>query len=260
MKFRIGHYVYGFSAITFGIITLVWHQIYSLGNISHPEFLIYFAGIVELIGGLAILWQKTIKYGAITIGTIFLVFTLYLLPPIFKMPLVYFPWGNFFEEFSIVLGGVLVFSSTFKSDSERAAKIARFAYMLYGICVLSYSLYQLFYLSYTASLVPMWIPPGQMFWAVTTTIAFALAAFAILYGYSALLAARLLTTMFIGFCFLVWLPRCISNLSELTNWFSNAKTLIVAGTAWVVADFLYQSKTIRVYSSSGYLPLERKEE
>src|SRR5208283_1370614 len=74
------------------------------------------------------------------------------------------------------------------------------------ICVVSFTLEQFFYLSGTAAFVPKWIPPGQMFWAITTTIALALAAIALLSGRSALLASRLLTVMLVGFGLLVWLP------------------------------------------------------
>jgi hypothetical protein len=45
-----------------------------------------------------------------------------------------------------------------------------------------------------------------MFWAITTTVALALAAIALLSGRSALLASRLLTAMMVGFGLLVWLP------------------------------------------------------
>ncbi len=242
MKLLLGRYIYGLGAVAFGIITLIWHQISLFGNISHPGILVYFAGIVELIGGLAIQWRRTVKFGAMIIGAVFLIFTVYLIPPIFKMPLVYFPWGNFFEEFSIVLGGVFVFASAIKSYQDKAAKLEKAAYKCYGICVISYSLYQLFYLTYTAGLVPKWIPFGQMFWAVSTTIAFAIAAIAIISGRSALLASRLLAIMFFGFCLLVWLPLCISKPHELQNWVNNAVTLIVAGTAWIVADYIFQNK------------------
>ena len=242
MKLRLGHHIYGLSVIFFGILTLVWRQINSLGNISHPLILVYAAGIIELIGGLAIQWQRTVKFGALTIGVIFLIFSLFLIPPIFEMPLVYYTWGNFFEEFSIVLGSVFVFASTISHDPKRAIKIERAAYVCYGICVISYSVYQLFYLPYTAGLVPKWIPPGQMFWAVSTSIALALAAAAIFSGRQALLAARLLTTMFISFCLIVWLPKCITDPYSLTYWFSNDMTLAVAGAAWIVADFLSQPK------------------
>ena len=258
MRIQIGRHIYGLGAVAFGVITLIGQQISSLGNISHPAILVYAAGIIELIGGIAIQWKRTVRFGAITIGAFFLIFTLFLIPPIFEMPLAYFNWGNFFEEFSIVLGSVFVLASTMQIDQERAAKIARAAYGCYGICVISYSLYQLFYLQYTAGLVPKWIPPGQMFWAVTTTIAFAMAAFAILTGRKALLASRLLTTMFIGFGLLVWMPLCIIDPHELTNWARNATNLIVAGTAWIVADFLSYAKVTPLIWPFSFISLREK--
>ncbi len=258
MKLQFGVNIYGLGAVSFGVIALVWHQIVSLGSISHPDILIYIVSAAEIIGGVAIQWERSTKIGALTIGIIFLAFTLYLVPPIFKMPLVYFPWGNFFEEFSIVLGGVFVFASAIR-DTTIETKLTRIAYICYGICVISYSLYQLFYLPYTASLVPKWILPGQMFWAITTTIAFALAAFAILSGRLAFLASQLLTIMFFGFCFVVWLPRCIIN-PNLTNWISNATTLAVAGTAWIVADVLSQGKIVSFRLPFNKLTIKEKEE
>jgi hypothetical protein len=235
MKLQFGRHVYGLAAIAFGVITLVWHQIDSLGNISHPEILVYTFGILELIGGLVIQWQRTMRFGAIILAAIFLIFSFYCIPPIIKSPLVYSNWGNFFEIFSIAIGGIIVFASG--NNSGKATKITNAAYIAFGICVISYSLYQFFYLSYTAGLVPKWIPPGQMFWAVATSIAFALAAVAILLRRAALLASRLLVIMFIGFCLLVWVPAFIKE-NDLTNWVSITETLAVAGSVWILADFI----------------------
>jgi uncharacterized membrane protein YphA (DoxX/SURF4 family) len=242
MKLRLGHNFYGLAAITSSIIILIWHQVRPLGNITHPVILVYFVALIELSGGLAIQWQKTMKLGAVILAAVFFVYTLYLVPPIFGSPLDYSNWGNFFEELSIALGSLFVFALTMQNNPKTAAKVAGIAYVCYGICVISYSLYQLFYLTYTANLVPKWIPLDQMFWAVTTTIAFALAAIAILSGRAALLASGLLTAMFIGFSLLVWLPLCINDPHNITYWFSNAQTIAAAGSAWIVTDFLNQSK------------------
>ncbi|MCL5021201.1 MAG: hypothetical protein M1339_05995, partial [Bacteroidetes bacterium] len=146
--------------------------------------------------------------------------------------------GNFFEEYSIAIGSVFVFASTLQNKPETASKIYSAAYKCFGICVISYSLYQLFYLSYTAGLVPKWIPPGQMFWAVATTVAFALAAIALLSGRSALPASVLLTTMIIMFGLLIWVPACIIHPHVMGNWTENASNLAMAGSAWIVVDYL----------------------
>jgi hypothetical protein len=75
-------------------------------------------------------------------------------------PRVYDRWGNFFEQFSLVSGALLVYGAFSGDDSAPAAKVARIGYICLGICVVSFTLEQLFYLSGTASFVPKWIPPG----------------------------------------------------------------------------------------------------
>lgn len=104
--------------------------------------------------------------------------------------------------------------------------------------MISFTLEQLFYLKGTASFVPKWIPPGQMFWAVATTIAFALAAIALLSGLSALLASRLLTAMILGFGLLVWLPAPFTAPHQITSWAGNAQNTAILGAAWIVMDYL----------------------
>jgi len=83
-----------------------------------------------------------------------------------------------------------------------------------------------------------WIPPGQMFWAIATTIGFALGSIALLSRRSALLASRLLTAMLIGFQLLVWLPAPFVDPHKMINWAGNAQNLAITGAAWIIADFL----------------------
>ena len=82
-----------------------------------------------------------------------------------------------------------------------------------------------------------------MFWAIVTTIAFALAAIALLFGRSALLAARSTTVMLIGFGLLVWLPAPFADPHKMINWAGNAQNLAITGAAWIVADFLIQERS-----------------
>jgi uncharacterized membrane protein YphA (DoxX/SURF4 family) len=243
-KIYLGRYAYGLAAIAFGIITLVWHdfntwqQIRPLGNVPHREILIYLAAAIEIFGGLAILWSRTARVGALTLGCLYLTFALLWLPYIIATPQVYDRWGNFFEQFSIVSGALVVYGSMDQNEPARAVKVAQVGYICFGICVISFTLEQLFYLSGTASFVPKWIPPGQMFWAVSTTLAMALAAIALLSGQVALLASRLLTAMLIGFGLFVWLPAPFADPHKQISWAGNAQNLAITGAAWIVADWL----------------------
>jgi hypothetical protein len=76
------------------------------------------------------------------------------------------------------------------------------------------------------------------FWAVTTTVLFALAALALLTNRSALLATRLLTMMLVSFGLLVWVPSLLSDPHNHTNWDEAAETFAIAGAAWILADLL----------------------
>jgi hypothetical protein len=119
--------------------------------------------------------------------------------------------------------------------------------MFFGICVISFTLEQLVYLSGTASFVPKWIPPGQMFWAVTTTIAFALAAIALLSGRLALLASQLVTAMIVGFGLFVWLPAPLADPHKIINWAGSTQNLAIAGSAWIVTDYLRAKRSIPLH-------------
>jgi hypothetical protein len=77
-----------------------------------------------------------------------------------------------------------------------------------------------------------------MFWAITTTGLFALAAVALLANRMALLATRLLTMMLVSFGLLVWVPLVLSDPRSHTNWSETAETFAIAGAAWILADLL----------------------
>ena len=246
MKLSVGHYLYGASMIGFGICSLAandvsnWQQeVTALGVTAHREILSYIVAAVEILGGLAVLLPRTARVGAAALATLWCIFALMGVPFIFRHPLVYNEYGNFFEQFSFVAGAMILYACS-GPTTDRTSRWGQFGYYSFGVCVISFALEQLFYLTNTASLVPKWIPPGQMFWAIATTIAFGLAALALLTGLMARLASRLNTAMIVGFGLLVWLPIVIADPHTLGNWTESVDTLGIAGSAWMVAEYLGQ--------------------
>lgn len=163
-------------------------------------------------------------------------------------------WGNFFEQLSLFSGALIVYASTIKNDVERVSSIAWAGYIFFGVCIVSFALDQLFFLSRTAGFVPKWIPPDQMFWVVLTIIASALAAVSILSARLALLASRLLVLMLIIFGLLVCLPGPLTNPHSLFNWAANTENLAIAGAALIVSDLFSPSKApdIKSYLNKLY--------
>jgi uncharacterized membrane protein YphA (DoxX/SURF4 family) len=238
MKYSLGRYVYGLAAIASGVCALAWHDFDALAGVPRHEILTYIVATIEILGGIAVQWPRTARAGAVVLGTIYFTFALLAVPPIVEHPLVYNGFGNFFEQFSLASGAVVLYACSGPIASARTLRLAQIGYYIFGICVVSFALEQLFYLSATASLVPKWIPPGQMFWAIATTAAFALAAIALLTGIMARLASRLTAAMIVGFLLLTWLPALFANPHSFQNWAESTETLMIAGSAWIVGDFL----------------------
>jgi hypothetical protein len=230
---NLGRHVFGVAALAFGLITLAWHD---YNGWHQPRYLVYAAAAALIFGGAAIQFLRTAKTGAAVLGAIYLVFVLLCVPGIVAAPQIYNSWGNFFEQFSLLTGAAILYACLSSAWSpETLNKIGR---ILLGLCAASFTLEQAIYLHATATLVPKWLPPSQMFWAITTTVFFALAAVALLTNRMALLAARLLTMMLVLFGLLVWVSLVLSDPHSHTNWSETVETFAIAGAAWILADLL----------------------
>ncbi len=229
---NLGRHVFGVATFAVGFVALAWHD-----NQWHQlRYIVYAAAAAQMFGGAAIQFARTAKTGAGVLTVAYLVFALSFVPRIVVTPQVYNSWGNFFEQFSLVTGAAIVYARVSTAWApETLNRVGRF---LFGICAASFALEQAFYLHATATLVPKWLPPSQTFWAVATTVAFALAAGALLTNRMALVATRLLTTMIVIFGLLVWVPLLLSDHHSHTNWSEIVETFAIAGAAWILADLL----------------------
>lgn len=230
---NLGSHVFGAAALAFGVITLAWHD-HTDGQ--HLRYITYAAAAVLIFGGGAIQFRRAAKAGAAVLAAANLVFVLQSVPGIVAAPQIYNSWGNFFEQFCLFTGAAIVYAHL--SSKWPPETLNRTGRILLGICSISFALEQAFYLNATASLVPKWIPPTQMFWAIATTVFFALAAAALLANRMALLASCLLTTMVVGFGLIVWVPLLVSNPHNHGSWSEFAETFEIAGALWILADRL----------------------
>jgi hypothetical protein len=234
---NLGRHVFGVAALAFGVVTLIWRD---YNGWHQPRSLVYAAAAALILGGVAMLFRRTAKTGAGVLGAVYLIFALQCVPGIVAAPKIYNSWGNFFEQFSLVTGAALVYARWSSSWSRET--VNRIGRILLGLCTASFTLEQAIYLHNTATLVPKWLPQSQMFWALTTTVFFALAAVALLTNLMALLATRLLTLMLVLFGLIVWVPLVLSDPHSHANWSEIAETFAIAGAAWILADLLGESR------------------
>jgi hypothetical protein len=236
-----GRILFGASAVLFGVIALMWHDAetwQTLRQIWSFPFGIIIGGCLmtlQIAGGIGIQHPRTARVASVVLCVVYLCFSLACIPGIIAAPTIYAQYGSFFEQFSLLCGSTALCAAT-EANATTAIAFGRLARLGLGVCAISFTLSQMFYLRLTADLVPRWIPPSQMFWATLTTIAFALAALAILINRQARLAIRLMTLMLVLFGVLVWIPRLIAHPEAHLNWSEFALTFLIAGAAWMVAD------------------------
>ena len=92
--------------------------------------------LIEVAAGLALLWRRTARASALLLTALYCVFTLLWVPKIFENLRNFDPIGNFFEEFSIMAAGAVlyaVFSPTESPISRRESLFAR----LYALSAIS---------------------------------------------------------------------------------------------------------------------------
>jgi len=243
---NLGIYAFAAGAIFLGILGLAsgdfatnWQRV--VPTVPFREPLAYLIAVIELAAGLALLWRRTARAGALTLTIVYAVFTLLWVPIMLATHTDYDPTGNFFEEFSLVVGGAVLFASLSPAGSSIARRESLFA-RLFGLSAISFGVVHIYDMPGLFGAVPSWIPPSQMFWGWATTIGFFLAAIAILTGLMAPLASRLLTVEIVSFELFFWIPMLKASPHNHFTWSGNAISTAIAGAIWVVSDSICRAK------------------
>jgi uncharacterized membrane protein YphA (DoxX/SURF4 family) len=237
---NLGLYAYGGAAILLGIVGLVsrdfampWQNVGP--NVALRVPLAILTAVTELAGGLALLFPRTARAGALVLTIVYSVFTLIWLPRALVNLGNYDPIGNVFEEFSLVTAGLVLCATSWRAGSSMARR-RRFFVLLFAICPISFGIVHIIDMPGLLNWIPGWLLLPKMFWAYVTTLGLFASAVAMLTGIMAPLAAYLLTAEILIFELLVWLPMLYRDPHNHFNWAGNAICIALAGAAWVASD------------------------
>jgi hypothetical protein len=236
-----GRFALGAAAVLFGVLGLLWHDADTWqelhGILSLP--LGWLVGdilmLAQIAGGILIMVPARERQGSTVLLAVYAIFSLAAIPGIIAAPKVFGQWDGFFEQFCLLCGALGVYAWTERDDVQEA-KLMHVARIGLGLCTVSFMLAQAIYLQQTAQLVPKWIPPSPMFWTYFTTVAFGLAAIAMLLNFWARFAMRAMTLMLLLFGALVWIPLLVAHPEVHGSWSEFALTLLIAAAAWTVGD------------------------
>ena len=242
--FAIGRRVYGLGAIVLGSAQLAcgafspdWLPVSA--HVPAYHILVYASAGWLILAGLAINLPRASAAGALALAAVFVLGLLVVhLPHTLAKPADWGGWQGVAESTVMALGGLLAYALSPGVNPARATHIGRIVRPVFAAGLLIFGGSHFLYAKFTASMVPAWLPPSQLFWAYATGVAQIAAGLAVLSGVQARLAAILLTVMYAAFSVLVHIPSVVADPSSQANWTENGVNLLLVGAAWGMADWL----------------------
>ncbi len=221
--------------MVYGVAGFMWHD---SGAWQFGTPMAWCLAIAQVVFGIGIILSQTERLSSIVLGVVYMLFSLSSVPGMIAAPLDPGSYVNLFEQLSLACGALAVYTFG-ETNVARSTWLGRTARIGLGICTASFAWAQVAYLKYTASLVPTWIPPNQVFWTWFTTVAFGLAAIAILVNVRARLAMRLTALMMALFGILVWVPHIAAQPHLMSNYTEISSNYLMTAAEWLVAELRY---------------------
>lgn len=199
------------------------------------------SGASMALGGLGLLWPRTLVPATLTMMAYTLLWLLVLhVPRVILAPMHEVTWGGCAEIVTLVAACWVLYASAANPQhgpfittlaGARAIGMARIAFALALPLI---GLEHMVYAKETAAMVPGWLP-YRMGWAYATGIAHIAAGLAIALNLLPRLAATLEAWMMGGFTVLVWVPLVAAAPSQRFAWTGLLISTVITAAGWIVA-------------------------
>lgn len=201
--------------------------------------------VIALLACAGLCVSRTPRLSAAVIAIYYAIWALVAAPMILPQPLSMGAWYGFCEAMTCLAGAsilcaLLQWPRDGSPTPPKVARGVRGAQVLFGLTCVFYGASHFTYASFTAAMVPGWLP-GRLLLAYLTGLAHMAAGVAIVIGVAIRLAAILEATMMSLFGLLVWAPSvwAYPRPSWATPpenlWSEIVVTAAVAAAAWIVA-------------------------
>ncbi|GAA0311331.1 hypothetical protein GCM10009087_21790 [Sphingomonas oligophenolica] len=224
--------LYGIACFLQGDFAILWQPVPE--GLPFRQPLAYLSAGLLVTGGAGLLVARTVRPAAMILLLLFALYdACYLLklvgPPANPAALL-----GLAEQSSVVAGSWAILLRM-RAGGSAGATTARIAF---GICSLVFALAHFSGLKLTASMVPEWMPGGQLFWALATGVGHLAVGLSLIANRLAVPATRLGALMYVCFALLAWLPGAVTHPTEWLRWAGAAISLCMAAALWLVGDLL----------------------
>lgn len=239
LPFGIGAILLGAAGIWFHDFAMQWQPVPADFPLR-MQFAIV-TGLLLILGGGETLSGRWAHGGAALLAAIYALWVLILhVPLIVAKPADLGTWNGVAEIVMMIAGAIALYTGVRDARSRVAAAVC----VATGLCALVFGATHVKYVQFTATMVPAWIPPSQIFWAYVTGIGHVAAGLALLSGFHARLGATLLAVMMAVFVLLVHIPRVYASPGELLEWIMLGVALSLSGAAWLVREYATSPATL----------------
>lgn len=235
----VGIPLLGAAALMYGIACFLqgdfagFFQPVPQGLPMRQEFAFLSAGLLVL-GGLGLLAQRTVRPAAMLLMLLFALYGLCYVIVLVGPPFEYSALMGIAEQLAVVVGAwaILLRMAPHRSGATATVRI------VFGACSLIFGLAHFVGRVPTASMVPEWMPGGQMFWALATGVGHVAVGLGLVANRLAVPATRWGALMYVCFVLFAWLPGAFTHPTEWLRWAGAAFSLCMTGALWAVGDLL----------------------
>jgi uncharacterized membrane protein len=241
IPFALGMAGLGILGLAYGDFALQWQPVPP--DLPWRQAIAYLSGAIMFMGGIGLLFKPIAKRCAMVLSIYLLLF--WIVPQALKVaPAVRSvgSWLGLCETLTAAVGAWILWSSLQPHGVETATPGLRsvdVARRLFGIACLVFGLSHFEYATFTAAMIPPWLPFRPAL-AYATGAGHATAGLAILIGIRPRLAATLEAVMMSSFVVLVHVPSLWTSPdwapAARIQWTALLWASALAGSAWIVAQ------------------------
>lgn len=232
LPYALGAILLGAVGIWFHDFALQWQPV-PAGFPLRTQFAIV-SGLLLILGGGETLSGKFARAGAVLLMVIYGLWVLILHGPILATrPADIGTWNGVAEIVFMTVGAIALYAGVRGMRGRVAAGVCLAA----GLCALIFGATHVKYAQFTATMVPAWIPGGQIFWAYATGLVHIVAGLSLVSGIRSQLGATVLAAMMALFVLLVHVPRVYASPGEQLEWIMLGVALSLSGAAWLVRKY-----------------------
>ena len=232
LPYALGAILLGAVGIWFHDFALQWQPV-PAGFPLRTQFAIV-SGLLLILGGGETLSGKFARAGAVLLMVIYGLWVLILHGPILvTRPADIGTWNGVAEIVFMTVGAIALYAGVRGMRGRVAAGVCLAA----GLCALIFGATHVKYAQFTATMVPAWIPGGQIFWAYATGLVHIVAGLSLVSGIRSQLGATVLAAMMALFVLLVHVPRVYASPGEQLEWIMLGVALSLSGAAWLVRKY-----------------------